>query len=229
MTQARDILARSRLFGGLPEGDLAEIERIALDKEFDRGEMIFFDGDEGTGFYLVAEGTVSVYKLSPDGKEQILHILNEGETVGAVPVFSGESFPANARAIAKSRLLFFPREQFVRLITSRPSLTMNLLALLSMRLREFTIQVENLSLKEIPARLASYMLYLSKEQGDGDVIRLNISKLQLANLLGTGPEPLSRALGSMKSRGLVEEEGGVIRLFDRGALEELAEGGKDAR
>lgn len=229
MTQARDILARSQLFGGLPEEDLDEIEKIAADRRFDRGEMVFFDGDEGNGFYLVAGGSVSVYKLSPDGKEQILHIVREGETIGAVPVFSGESFPANARAIAKSRLLFFPREQFIRLITSRPSLTMNLLALLSMRLREFTIQVENLSLKEIPARLASYMLYLSKEQGDGDVIRLNISKLQLANLLGTGPEPLSRALGSMKGRGLVEEEGGAIRLLDRGALEELAEGGKEAR
>jgi len=172
---------------------------------------------------------VSVYKLSPEGKEQTLHILGEGESIGAVPVFSGQSFPANARALSKSRLLFFPRGAFIDLITNRPSLTMNLLALLAARLREFTIQVENLSLKEIPARLASYMLYLSKEQGNGDTIQLNISKLQLAGLLGTGPESLSRALGSMKSRGLVEEEGGSIRLLHRAALAELAEGGKEAR
>jgi len=105
---------------------------------------------------------------------------------------------------------------------------MNILALLSMRLREFTIQIENLSLKEIPGRLAAYMLYLSQEQGNRDVIRLNISKLQLANLLGTGPESLSRALGKMKSRKLVEEEGATIRLVDRSGLEELAENGKSS-
>ena len=106
---------------------------------------------------------------------------------------------------------------------------MNILALLSMRLREFTVQIENLSLKEIPGRLAAYLLYLSKEQENRDVIQLNISKLQLANLLGTGPESLSRALGSLKSRGLVEEKGGAIRLLNRGALEKLAEWGGNNR
>lgn len=106
---------------------------------------------------------------------------------------------------------------------------MNILALLSMRLREFTIQVENLSLKEIPGRLAAYLLYLSQEQGNKDLIKLNISKVQLANLLGTGPESLSRALGNMKTKKLIEEEGANIRLINRGLLEELAEKGKDTR
>ena len=230
MKRARHVLAESQIFGGLPEEDLREIEKIAVDRRVDKGEIIFFDGDEGNGFYLVAEGRVSVFKLSSEGKEQILHILNEGETVGAVPVFSGESFPANARAITKSRLLFFPRDRFVRLIMERPSLTMNLLALLSARLRDFTTQVENLSLKEIPARLAAYLLYLSKKQGNGDAVRLDISKLQLANLIGTGPESLSRALGGVKAKGLVEEdEKGVIRLLDRDALEKLAEWGRNDR
>ena len=106
---------------------------------------------------------------------------------------------------------------------------MNILALLSMRLREFTIQVENLSLKEIPGRLAAYLLYLSQEQGNKNIIKLNISKIQLANLLGTGPESLSRALGNMKSKKLVEEEGINIRLINRRLLVELAEKGKDSR
>jgi CRP-like cAMP-binding protein len=229
MKKARDILIKSQLFGELPEEHITEIEKIAVDKHFDKGDVIFYDGDEGNGFYLVATGSVSVYKLSSEGKEQILHIVKEGDTIGAVPVFSGKSFPANARAISKSHLLFFDRKKFIQLITNKPSLTMNILALLSMRLREFTIQVENLSLKEIPGRLAAYLLYLSQEQGDKDLIKLNISKIQLANLLGTGPESLSRALGNMKSRKLVEEEGANIRLINRGLLEELAEKGKNSR
>ena len=226
MTKVQDVLLKSQLFGGLPEDHLEEIKKISIDKHFNKGEIIFFDGDEGNGFYLVVEGTVNVYKVSSEGKEQIFHIVKEGETIGAVPVFSGKSFPANARAISKSHLLFFPREKFMNLITNNPSLTMNILALLSMRLREFTVQVENLSLKEIPSRLAAYLLYLSEEQGDKDIIKLNISKLQLANILGTGPESLSRALGNMKSRKLVEEEGTNIRLVNRDALETLAEDGK---
>ena len=228
MTKIQDILLKSQLFGGLPEDHIKEIEKISVDKYFSKGETIFFDGDEGNGFYLVVEGTVNVYKVSPEGKEQIFHIVKEGETIGAVPVFSGKSFPANARAISKSHLLFFPREKFIDLITTNPSLTMNILAVLSMRLREFTIQVENLSLKEIPGRLAAYLLYLSKEQGDKDVIKLNISKLQLANILGTGPESLSRALGDMRSRKLIEVDGSNIKLIDRGALEALAEDGKNS-
>jgi CRP-like cAMP-binding protein len=229
MKKARDILTKSQLFGGLSEEHISEIEKNAIDKHFNKGDVIFYDGDEGDGFYLVVAGSVNVYKLSPEGKEQILHIVKEGDTIGAVPVFSGKSFPANARAISKSHLLFFDRKKFIQLITNKPSLTMNILALLSMRLREFTIQVENLSLKEIPGRLAAYLLYLSQEQGNKDLIKLNISKGQLANFLGTGPESLSRALGNMKSKKLVEEEGANIRLINRGALEELAESGKDSR
>jgi CRP/FNR family transcriptional regulator len=229
MKKAHDILIKSQLFGGLSEEYIAEIEKIAVDKNYNKGDVIFYDGDEGEGFYLVVAGSVSVYKLSPEGKEQILHIVKEGDTIGAVPVFSGKSFPANARAISKSHLLFFDRKKFIQLIANKPSLTMNILALLSTRLREFTIQVENLSLKEIPGRLAAYLLYLSQEQGNKDLIKLNISKGQLANLLGTGPESLSRALGNMKSKKLIEEKGANIRLINRGLLEELAEKGKASR
>ncbi len=106
---------------------------------------------------------------------------------------------------------------------------MNILALLSMRLREFTIQIENLSLKEIPGRLAAYLLYLSEEQENKNVIKLNISKLQLANILGTGPESLSRTLGEMKARKLIKVDGPDIRLVDRIGLEELAEYGKNLK
>ncbi|MCX7816866.1 MAG: Crp/Fnr family transcriptional regulator [Syntrophales bacterium] len=224
--KTRDILAKSQLFGGLPLEHIAELEKIAIRKQYKKGEIIFHDDDEGTGFYLIAEGRVSVYKLSADGKEKILHILEEGDTLGVVPVFSGRSFPANASAITKSCLLFFNRTDFVRLISNKPSLVMNMLALFAARLREFTLQVENLALKEIPGRLASYLLYLAQEQGNGNLVQLNISKTQLANLLGTGPESLSRVLGNLKKRKLIAEKGNIIQLLDLDALRELAEGGK---
>ena len=227
MSEILDIISKSQLFGGLCETHLKEIRGVSNEITVNKGEIIFLDGDEGNGFYLVIKGVVKVYKMSPEGKEQILHIVKTGETIGAVPVFSGTSFPANAQAIAKSMLLYFPKKKFIGLITSNPALTMNILAILSMRLREFTVQVENLSLKEIPSRLAAYLLYQSQEQGGRERITLDIKKSQISNLLGTGPESLSRAMGAMKELKMIEVDGSNIQLLDREALENLASYGKN--
>jgi len=221
-----DILSRTSLFGGLPESQLERVAEIAVTRDFKKGETIFLEGDEGNGFYVVAEGLIKVFKVSADGKEQVLHFFGPGEPVGEVPVFSGEQFPANAEAIAKSRLLFFPRTAFVDLVTNNPSMALNMLAVLSMRLRQFTVQIENLSLKEVPARLAAYLIYLAEEQGRDDLVTLPISKGQLASLLGTIPETLSRIFGKMSGQNLIEVKERRISLLDRKRLEELADLGK---
>ena len=219
-------IADTSLFNGLPENQVNEIVRIAVEKKYGKGEIIFLEGDEGNGFYVVADGKVKIFKSSIDGKEQILHIYGQGNPFGEVPVFSGKEFPANAQAMLKSHLLFFPRIAFVELITTNPSLAMNMLAVLSMRLREFTVQIENLSLKEVPGRLASYLIYLADEQKAVDHISLTISKGQLASLLGTIPETLSRIFAKMNSRNLIDINGREIKLLDRSSLEDLAKHGK---
>ena len=226
MRAAPEILSNIPLFKGLPQTQIQDLTRIAIDKHFLKGQTVFSEGDEGNGFYVVVSGLVKVFKLSINGKEQILHIFGPGEPFGEVPVFAGQDFPAHAEAIAESRLLFFPREAFTALISENPSLALNMLALLSMRLRHFTVQVEQLSLKEVPGRLAAYLLYLSDEKGGETSVDLNISKGQLASLLGTIPETLSRIFARMMQQGLVEVEGRRINMTDRSGLEELAMGEK---
>lgn len=216
----RSAIATNRLFQGLPEHELSEIEKIAVEKKFGRGESIFFEGDEGNGFYIVIEGRVKIFKMSLQGKEQILHIFGEGEPFGEVPVFHGQPFPATAEALVATRVLFLPRRDFVKIVTQCPSIALNMLAMLSMRLRRFTSQIESLSLKEVPARLASYLLYLSEEQGTDDRVELEISKGQLASLLGTIPETLSRIFAKMSEEGLIDVQGRTIHLLDRAGLEE---------
>ncbi len=220
------ILRSIPLFQGLSESQLGQIRDIARDKLYDKGKEIFAEGEEGDGFYVVASGQVKIYKLSLEGKEQILHIYGPGNSFGEVAVFSGKRFPANASTLLKSHLLFFPRTAFVSLISGNPSLCLNLLADLSMRLRQFTVQIENLTLKEVPGRLASYLLYLSDEEEQGDRLSLGISKGQLASLLGTIPETLSRILSRMSSADLIEVKGKEITIRDRDGLQELAETGK---
>lgn len=214
----RELIAASILFGGLPEEQLEAMVRIAVEKKFAKGESIFHEGDPGNGFYMVAEGKVKIFKMSWAGKEQILHIFGPGEPFGEVPVFHGAPFPASAETLAKSVLLFFPREEFIALVQGNPSLALNMLAVLSLRLRRFVDQIENLSLKEVPARLAGYLLYLLEEQGGQNSVELEISKGQLASLLGTIPETLSRIFAKMSEEGVIAVEGKKIRILDRVAL-----------
>ena len=220
------IISKTPLFDGLPENQLEDIRKIAVSKQFNKGEMIFIEGDEGIGFFIVADGKVKIYKISSEGKEHILHIFGPSEPFGEVPVFTGQPFPANAEAIADSHLLFFPRTDFIELISNNPSLSLNMLAVLSKRLRQFTVQIENLSLKEVPARLASYLLYTANEQDQEDVVALTVSKGQLASLLGTIPETLSRIFAKMAGQGLISVDGRHINLIDKTGLADLAEFGK---
>ncbi|UCH20110.1 MAG: Crp/Fnr family transcriptional regulator [Deltaproteobacteria bacterium] len=226
MEKILDLISGIPIFNGLSESHLQEIKNIAVNKRLNKGELIFSEGDDGNGFFVVVDGQIKIFKLSSEGKEQILHILGAGEPFGQVAMFAGRSFPAYAEAIAKSHLLFFPRHAFIGLISGNPQLGMQMLAVLSMRLRQFTIQIENLSLKEVPGRLASYLIYLADEQEKADEVNLPISKGQLASLLGTIPETLSRIFAKMSSQGLIEVSGGNIRLTDRNGLEELSEHGK---
>jgi CRP/FNR family transcriptional regulator len=221
-----EIMSKTPLFGGLSAEQLEKIKQITVAKTYDRGQPIFWEGDKGTGFYIVASGKVKIYKASPEGKEQILHIYGPGKPFGEVPVFSGDVFPATAVAMMESRLLYFPRQGFIDLITANPSLALNMLAVLSVRLRQFTVQVENLSLKEVPGRLATYLIYLSKEQKSTTSVDLPVSKGQLAGLLGTIPETLSRIFNKMSAQGLIEVQGSQIRLLQLEGLEELAVHGR---
>jgi CRP/FNR family transcriptional regulator, dissimilatory nitrate respiration regulator len=226
MDKILQIISDAPLFNGLPEEQLNAVRQIAVNRFFDKGKTIFLDGDPCDGFYIIADGKVKIYKLSFDGKEHILHIYGPGNPFGEVPVFAGKKFPANAQTLLKSHLLYFPRTAFIDLISQNPSLALNMLAVLSMRLRQFTVQIENLSLKEVPGRLASYLLYLAKEQGRIDTVALTISKGQLASLLGTIPETLSRILAKMSKQGLIETSGRDLILLNISGLEDLAEQGK---
>jgi len=215
----------------LSEDQLEKISGLAKEIKFGRGEIIFQEGEKADGFYIVGAGKIKVFKLSFEGKEQILHIYGPGHTFGEVPVFAGESFPASSMALDASKILFLPRDAFVKLITDSPALAMNMLGDLSKRLRAFTVQIENLSLKEVPARLAAYILTLARESAPApeqlpDKVTLPISKAQLANLIGTTPETVSRIFKKMGEQGLIKVETKDILIQNPEGLSELSDQGR---
>jgi len=226
MKKIIEIISITPLFRGLPPDQLEKIKLITKERLFNKGGVIFWEGDKADGFYIIATGMVKIYKLATEGKEQILHILGPGEPFGEVPVFTGEAFPANAQAINDSRILFIPRSAFISLITLNPFLAMNMLAVLSHRLRQFSNQIESLSLKEVPGRLAAYLIYLSEKQDSDNMVHLDISKGQLASLLGTIPETLSRVFSKMTDQGLIDVKGKNVRILNLKRVKRTAKNGK---
>lgn len=217
-------ISQIQLFKGLGEEELGELAMILVDQEMKRHQPIFSEGEKATGLYIVASGSVKIYKLSFDGKEQILHILGAGEPFAEVAVFAGTTYPASAITMEKSRIFFIPRQAFLELIAGYPSVAMAMLATLSLRLRQFAGMIEALSLKEVPGRLATHLLLLSDQNKGAAQVELAIAKTQLAAYLGTIPETLSRIFARLNKAGYIASEGAVITLLDREGLQELAEG-----
>ncbi|MBF0230189.1 MAG: Crp/Fnr family transcriptional regulator [Desulfamplus sp.] len=229
------IIKSTPLFDGLEERYLNSIALIAQSRSCKKGDIVFNEGDNCNGFYVIEKGTVKIFKTSFGGKEQILHIYGAGKPFGEVPVFTGKNFPASAIAVNNTELIFFPRKNFIALVTENPSLALNMLAVLSMRLHQFTIMVENLSLKEVPARLASYLIILTQEQTsqlnqqkykskpNTSVVTLPVSKNQLAGLLGTTPETISRVFAKFANDEIIEVDRNIILITDMDKLAEAAQ------
>jgi len=211
------------LFRGLTEKQLDLMAEVFPRKRYDPSQIIFSEGEPAAGFYILLSGRLKIYKLSLEGKEQILHIIEPGEPFAEVALFSETKFPAYAEAIEKSEVMFLSRNAFRQLIGNDPTIAMNMLAILSQRLKYFTRLIEDLSLKEVPQRLAAYLVFLAHRERS-DQVTLGISKGQLASLLGTIPETLSRIIAKMAGRGLIAVSGRKVSILDTVNLELLANG-----
>lgn len=218
-----EALKRTDLFAGMDDDQAARLAETASVRSVDKGEIIFHDGEKADGFYSVISGKVRIYRSSPTGKEQIIHVFGPGRAFGEVPMFQGADFPASAQALAKGKVLYFPRDAFGRMMASDPDLAMATIGLLAARLRSLVNQVSALSLKEVPARLATYLLLLKSSQKT-DSLELDLPKGQIASYLGTIQETFSRILRKMSEQGLIEVHGRQVTILDEDRLILLAEG-----
>lgn len=223
-----DLLRQCPLFAGLKEEDLKKIRAIATPKQVEKREVIFSDGEEAKGFYVILSGKVKLYKISPEGKEQILHVVSAPDAFAEAALFLEGSYPAFAEALSDCQLLFFPKRDFTQLIEKNPQLSINMIVTLSHYLRRFASLIEELSLKEVSSRIAKYLidlsLKLSKEGKNPKEVELDLSKTQLASKLGTISETLSRTLAKMKAKGIIDVRKNRILILNREVLEELASG-----
>ncbi|WP_243438155.1 Crp/Fnr family transcriptional regulator [Fundidesulfovibrio soli] len=217
------LLSMVPLFSNLSPAQLETIEQNSAVIKADKGQVIFLEGVEAKGLYILLQGQVKIFKASPEGKEQILHMLGPGEPFAEVPMFQGGVFPANAMAVQPSTVLYTEKAVLMRLMERDAGLSMAMLAALSQRLRQMASMIGQLTLREVPARLAAYLL-LQADEKQSDTFVLDMSKGHLAALLGATREALSRALARLEDSGWISMDNRTITILDRERLEALSEG-----
>jgi CRP/FNR family transcriptional regulator len=212
-----DILRKTPLFATLPDDDLLRVADLAVSRRFAKKEAVFREGDRADGFFIVASGKVKVFKLSGEGKEQVLHVLEGGQTFAEAVIFEGGGYPAHAEALTDTELLFLPKRPFVDLLERHPKVAIRMLASLSRWLKRMTDLAESLSLKDVETRLVFYLSEELKARGipakDGAELELAIGKNVLASRLGTVPETFSRTLKKLQDEGMIDVRGKRIRVL----------------
>jgi CRP-like cAMP-binding protein len=223
----RTLLTRLYLFSGVGAADLEALAQMALSKSFPRQSVIFWEGREALGFYTLVSGQAKLVKTSPEGKEYIIRLVGPGETFAEAAVFGDIPYPATAIALEDCQTLFFPKAPFLKHLAASPTLARNMLATLSRLMLHLTKQLEDLSLKEVSARLARYILERCLETHGkierGLTLELPTTKTHLASYLGTISETLSRTLARFKTLGVIEVHKGQITINDPAALQNLAQ------
>lgn len=222
------VLKQCPLFHALPEDALEALMALASRSAVSKGTEIFAQGDACRGFYIVGEGSVKVFRLSPAGREHILNVAHPGQTFGEAALFFGSDFPAYAEALEDTLLLYFSREEFMDLLESMPVISLRMLAGLSQWLRRLVTLLEDTVLMDVDARLARYLLHLALshpvENRRGGKVKLPVQKQILAAHLATTPPTLSRAFARLEEMNLIQVNDQVIEFLNIEGLQNRASG-----
>jgi len=212
------ILRKTPLFASLTEAELKALAARTARKRFQKDEQLFAEGDPCTGLYLVAEGKIRIFKLSPSGREQILAVDGPGSSVAELPVFDGGNYPAGASALENTEVLFISRKDFQNFCREHPDVGLKVIAVVGSRLRRLVGLIEELSFTTVRQRLIALILRLAQAEGvrstKGVRIELTKSHQDLAAELGTVRELVSRNLSRLEAEGFLDVEGRKIVVKD---------------
>lgn len=217
-------LRDSHLFGNLNPDELAAVLTCAEEKRFEKGDIVFLDGEAAMAFYVVIRGAIKIFKTSRDAKELILHICESGDSFAEAAAFAGRDYPASAEALADSQVLTFQKARFRQLLEIQPNIALKIIGALSMKLRFMVHLLDDLTLKDVEERLAS-MLLEHCDRGPGQNVEVPFSKKVLAAKLGTIPETLSRTLRKFKESRMIEVDGLSIKILRPDILRTLLRSG----
>lgn len=222
LTRLKALLARIRHFDGLPPEVQERLAASASPRHFDAGQVIYIEGEPAESFYLLERGWVKATRMTRDGREQAMLFLESGEIFGDIAVFSGTTYPGTVMALEDVDVWAIPAREFLALTEQFPALAMAVIHHLSDRVLHYIGLVEDLSLRNVEARLANTLLQHAEAQ-DGQLIvprRGWTTFDEMAVRLGTVRDVLSRGLKTLEAEGLLRVEKQAIVLLDPKGLAE---------
>jgi len=216
------VLRKAPLFASLSDEEMAALLRRVSSKKYDRGEMLFSEGDACRGLFIVGRGKIRIFKVSASGREQILSIEGPGSSFAELPVFDGGNYPASATASEEAEILFISRKDFQDFCREHPEVGLKVIAVVGSRLRRLVGIIEDLSFTTVRQRLIGLIVRLaqvsSKRTSDGVQVEFDKTKQDLAAELGTVRELVSRNLGRLQAEGYLEVDGRNIIIKDLSGL-----------
>ena len=215
-----DILARIPLLAGLSDAELGALAQRAVERRFDAEEMLFWEGEDCAGIFLIVQGSVKLLKSSNAGREMMLALETAPATVAELPLFDGGPYPASARAVDTVVTLFINKGDFQQVCRQYPEIALKVLAVVGRRLRHLVGVVQAMTFGSVTQRLARLLLDTS---AGGDRFEFALTHQEVASRLGTVREVVSRNLARFRGMGLIRMDGGALSILDRAGLEREAE------
>lgn len=210
------LLKKIPFLSALSPKHLSEVYRLAEELSLSAGQPVFAKRQDADAMFIVLSGRIKIYTNSASKKRKTFAYLKDGEFFGEMALVEGTTRTASAEAVEPSRLLVIRKKNFQRLLTRDPKLALYLLETVSARLRRANEEIEGLLFRNILGRVAKAMLDLGRrsgEQRDGSLfLKERFTQQELADVVGTTREPLTRALSSLRRAGLVEQRGGLYAI-----------------
>ncbi len=213
-----ELLQSVALFWDLSEEELGYISQKMIARHYESGKFIFLEDSEGEQCFFVVQGSVKVTRLSKDGREVILAMLNEGEFFGEMALLDGESRSANVIALEETEVLTLNREDFLVVLHDYPQIAIQLLKEMAHRLRKSDRQIASLSLSDAEKRIALCIIRFADEQGVIKRGQVSIPKMpiqqDIANMAGTSRETVSRAINLLEKEHYIKRQGRELLILD---------------
>jgi CRP/FNR family transcriptional regulator len=217
--KSKALLKRVPYFQQLDDTALADVAQEVSVRHYGAGEIIFLEGEPGAGLHLVAEGLAKVYRVSEEGREQILATLGPGDSCNEVPVVDGGPNPANLAAVDDSIMWIISEASLAHLRARYPALNDIIIKNLAMRCRQLVQRVYNLSFLPVTGRLAAFLLQQSGP--DNALSRRRWTQDEIAAHLGTVREMVGRALRELQQADLITIDRHRLEIVDKQGLKEL--------
>ncbi len=221
MVQKSQFLTVFPLFAGLSENEIQALAHRAVERRFEPGEMLFWEGEPCAGIFLITGGSVKIFKTSAGGREMMLALETAPATVAELPLFDGGPYPASVRAVDAVSSLFINKTDFQQVCRQYPDVALKVLAVVGRRLRHLVGVVEAMTFGSVTQRLARMLLDSARQAGSSS-FDLPVTHQELASRLGTVREVVSRNLARFRAQGLIRIEGHGVQILNSAGLEQEA-------